>query len=253
MRSTVCRYREELIESISATDNALLERYLEGGEIDRDAALHGTQEAMARLDLFPLFCASADSMIGVRALLTELVQLMPNAYDMEEIHALTGAEGDQTIRLHARTTGPSPRSCSKRWPNRKWATSATSACSPAATAVVRSFWRLPRSAARYWWSRSISSRSRCPNASWATCSAASRGSAGTFSEQTQRTIAASCAPSCRAVVTHSKLHLYATQLFSLKHGHGQFVRQFNGYEQVSGQAAQKIVAEAVKEREAVEA
>ena len=51
-------------------------------------------------------------MIGVRALLTELVQLMPNAYDMEEIHALTGAEGDQTIRLHARTTGPSPRSCS---------------------------------------------------------------------------------------------------------------------------------------------
>ena len=54
-------------------------------------------------------------------------------------------------------------------------------------------------------------------------------------------------------MTHSKLHLYATQLFSLKHGHGQFVRQFNGYEQVSGQAAQKIVAEAVKEREAVEA
>ena len=57
----------------------------------------------------------------------------------------------------------------------------------------------------------------------------------------------------RAVVPQSKLHLYATQLFSLKHGHGQFVRQFNGYEQVPGQAAQKIVAEAMKEREAVEA
>ena len=56
-----------------------------------------------------------------------------------------------------------------------------------------------------------------------------------------------------AVVPQSKLHLYATQLFSLKHGHGQFVRQFNGYEQVPGEEAQKIAAEAVKEREAVKA
>ena len=100
------RYRQELIEAISATDDALLERYLDGGEIDRDTALHGMKDAMARLDLFPLFCASADSMIGVRALLTELVQLMPNAYEMEEIHALTGAEGDHTISLHAKDDGP---------------------------------------------------------------------------------------------------------------------------------------------------
>ncbi len=100
------RYRQELIEAISATDDALLERYLDGAEIDRDTALHGMKDAMARLDLFPLFCASADSMIGVRALLTELVQLMPNAYEMEEIHALTGAEGHQTIRLHAKDDGP---------------------------------------------------------------------------------------------------------------------------------------------------
>ena len=57
----------------------------------------------------------------------------------------------------------------------------------------------------------------------------------------------------RAVVPQSELHLYATQLFSLTHGHGQFVRQFNGYEQVPGETAQKIVAEAVKAREAIEA
>ena len=43
---------------------------------------------------------------GVRALLTELVQLMPNAYEMEEIHALTGAEGDNTVEIHARDDAP---------------------------------------------------------------------------------------------------------------------------------------------------
>jgi elongation factor G len=100
------RYRQELIEAISATDDTLLERYLEGLEIDRDAAIHGMKDAMARLDLFPLFCVSSENMTGVRALLTELVQLMPNAYEMEEIHALTGAEGHETIQLHAKDEGP---------------------------------------------------------------------------------------------------------------------------------------------------
>jgi elongation factor G len=100
------RYRQELIEAISATDDDLLEKYLDGGEIDRDTAIHGMNEAMKRMDLFPLFAVSSDSMIGVRALLTELVQLMPNAYEMEEVHALTGAEGHERIPLHAKDDGP---------------------------------------------------------------------------------------------------------------------------------------------------
>ncbi len=100
------RYRQELIEAISATDDTLLERYLDGQEINRDDAIHGMKDAMARLDLFPLFCVSSENMIGVRALLTEMVQLMPNAWEMEEIHALTGAEGHETIPLHATNDGP---------------------------------------------------------------------------------------------------------------------------------------------------
>ncbi len=100
------RYRQELIEAISATDDTLLEKYLDGGEIDRDSAINGMKQAMKRMDLFPLFAVSSDSMIGVRALLTELVQLMPNAYEMEELHALTGAEGHETIQLHAADDGP---------------------------------------------------------------------------------------------------------------------------------------------------
>ncbi|AMW04082.1 elongation factor G [Gemmatimonas phototrophica] len=99
-------YRQELIEAISATNDTLLERYLNGQEISRDDAIHGMKDAMARLDLFPLFCVSSENMIGVRALLTELVQLMPNAWEMEEIHALTGAEGHNPVQLHAKDDGP---------------------------------------------------------------------------------------------------------------------------------------------------
>ncbi|HEX5580654.1 MAG TPA: elongation factor G, partial [Gemmatimonadaceae bacterium] len=105
-RPTFDRYREELIEAVSATDDELLERYLEGAEIGRDEAIAGMKEAMKRQDLFPLFCVSCANLVGVRALLTELVQLMPTAYEMEEIHAFVGAEGDRTVEIHARDDAP---------------------------------------------------------------------------------------------------------------------------------------------------
>jgi elongation factor G len=100
------RYYQELIEAISATDDAMLERYLEGIEIGRDEAIHGMKEAMKRMDLFPLFAVSADSVIGVHAMLSELVQLMPSAYEMEEVHAFKGAEGDHTVEIHAVDENP---------------------------------------------------------------------------------------------------------------------------------------------------
>jgi elongation factor G len=107
-RARFDRYRQELIEAISATDDALLERYLEGNDIGRDEAIAGMKEAMKRRDLFPLFVVASenDRMIGVRALLTEIVQLMPSAYEMEELHAFVGAEGDRMVEMHARDDAP---------------------------------------------------------------------------------------------------------------------------------------------------
>src|SRR5688572_5202813 len=105
-QDTYDHYHQELIEAISATDDALLERYLEGAEIGRDEAIQGMKEAMKRGDLFPLFCVSADHMIGINALLTEVVQLMPSAFEMEELHAFKGAEGNKTVEIHAIDTNP---------------------------------------------------------------------------------------------------------------------------------------------------
>ena len=100
-QATFNRYYNELIEAISATDDTLLERYLDGAEIGRDEAIHGMKEAMKRGDLFPLFCVSAELTFGIGALLTEIVQLMPSAYEMEEIHAFKGAVGGTTLEIHA--------------------------------------------------------------------------------------------------------------------------------------------------------
>jgi elongation factor G len=55
----------------------------------------------------------------------------------------------------------------------------------------------------------------------------------------------------RAVVPQSELHLYSTQLSSMTHGRGTFLRRFHGYDQMPGDAAQRVVNESSKENAAV--
>lgn len=104
--SQFTRYYQELIETIAATDDTMLERYLDGQEISRDDAIAAMKEGMKRGELFPLFCVSGELTYGTRALLTKLVELMPSAYDMEELHAFTGAVGEETVEIHARDDRP---------------------------------------------------------------------------------------------------------------------------------------------------
>jgi elongation factor G len=103
---TFDKYYQELIETIAATDDSLLELYLEGGEIGREDAVRAMKEAMKRMELFPLFCVSSELNVGVPAVLSTIVELMPNAYEMEEVHAYKGAEGDHTVEIHAKDDAP---------------------------------------------------------------------------------------------------------------------------------------------------
>ena len=105
-QETFEKYRQELIETVAATDDSLLERYLEGGEIAREDAVAAMKEAMKRMELFPLFCVSSELNMGVQAVLSTIVELMPNAYEMEEVHAFKGAEGDRPVEIHAKDEGP---------------------------------------------------------------------------------------------------------------------------------------------------
>jgi elongation factor G len=78
MREMEERYYKDLIETIAATDDELLEHYLEGDTITREEAIHALKQAMLRGELYPLFCGAPNLTYGVRALLTKLVELMPS-------------------------------------------------------------------------------------------------------------------------------------------------------------------------------
>jgi elongation factor G len=54
----------------------------------------------------------------------------------------------------------------------------------------------------------------------------------------------------RAIVPQSELHLYASALQSMTHGRARLRRQFRGYEEMPGEAAQRVIAETTQEEAA---
>jgi elongation factor G len=100
------RWYRELLETVAATDDGLLERYLEGAEITREEEVLALQHAMERGQLFPLFCCAAERNFGAQTVLTKLVELMPSAFEMEELHGFHGAEGEREVELHPRDDAP---------------------------------------------------------------------------------------------------------------------------------------------------
>ncbi len=97
--------RTELFEAIATTDDALLERYLEGGEISTAEALAACRNAMLHGELFPVFCGAPEKTWGVRALLEALVEIVPNPAQAH--HEYTHHVGlDDQLELLGTDDGP---------------------------------------------------------------------------------------------------------------------------------------------------
>jgi elongation factor G len=71
-------YTEHLTETVAATDDSLIERYLGGEEIPRHEVIDAMKRGMAEGAIVPLFCGSAELTYGVRALLKKMVELFPS-------------------------------------------------------------------------------------------------------------------------------------------------------------------------------
>ena len=55
---------KELVETIAANDEGLMEKYFDQGELDENDMKEGLHKSMIRHDIFPLFCASAEKNMG---------------------------------------------------------------------------------------------------------------------------------------------------------------------------------------------
>ena len=95
----------ELQETLATMNEELLDRYLEGGHIDRDELIQGMRLGMERGEVIPVFCGSAVRTYGVRALLDEMVELFPDpSGGPDEVATRPGV--DQEVTVVADDDGP---------------------------------------------------------------------------------------------------------------------------------------------------
>lgn len=99
MKELAERWETELRETLATTDEELLERYLESGEMTREEAVQAMARGMRRAEVFPVFCGSATLTYGMRALLDKLVELCPSP-----LEARVERAGD--VELRATDDGP---------------------------------------------------------------------------------------------------------------------------------------------------
>src|SRR6266542_3637787 len=78
MKEQVDEYREKLLDAVVETDEALMERYLEGQELSAEEMAKALKEAVTRGEVFPVACGVASKNLGTTALLDLLVEGVPS-------------------------------------------------------------------------------------------------------------------------------------------------------------------------------
>src|SRR5215467_365524 len=77
MKGAVEEYRGQLIEAAAESDDSLLEKYLDAGTLDEQEIQRGLRQGILDAKVAPVVCASATKLLGVRTLLSTIVELMP--------------------------------------------------------------------------------------------------------------------------------------------------------------------------------
>jgi elongation factor G len=83
-------YRKRLVEKIAESDDALLERYLEGGELTDAEIMSGIREGSLTRRFIPVTCGSAVKTVGVMELLDAVVLCLPSPTEMARISPIRG-------------------------------------------------------------------------------------------------------------------------------------------------------------------
>jgi elongation factor G len=83
VREEASRWRDKLVEEAAEGDDALVEKYLETGELTPEEVLQGLRAGVRSSRVVPVLCGVATAATGVRLLLDALVQLAPSPADRE--------------------------------------------------------------------------------------------------------------------------------------------------------------------------
>ncbi|MPZ74951.1 MAG: elongation factor G [Deltaproteobacteria bacterium] len=85
MVGLAAEYREKLIEAVADSDEAIMEKYLEGREIGETEVASAIRSATLAIKIVPVLCGSAFRNKGVQPLLDAVVAYLPSPLDIPPI------------------------------------------------------------------------------------------------------------------------------------------------------------------------
>ena len=98
LKTQVEEYRHKLIEKISETDDALLEKYLNGEEPTVEELQAALRRAVIGYKLVPIYAGSSLRNKGVQPLLDAVVQYLPSPVDLKEVKGINPKTGEEETR-----------------------------------------------------------------------------------------------------------------------------------------------------------
>ena len=88
LQDKASKYREEMIETVVELDEAAMEKYLEGEELDISTIKSLIRKGTCANEFYPVFCGSAFKNKGVQPLLDGVLDYLPSPMDVERIKGI---------------------------------------------------------------------------------------------------------------------------------------------------------------------
>lgn len=91
------KYKEELLEKIAEQDDTLLEKFLNGDEIDEDEIISTLRKATLELKAVPILCGSSLKNVGVQLLMDAIVSYLPSPLEVQYMDGYDVNDSELTL------------------------------------------------------------------------------------------------------------------------------------------------------------
>jgi elongation factor G len=99
-------FREKMIEALSDVDDSIMEKFLEGQEINEAELKAALRKGTIELKLTPVICGTAFKNKGVQQLLDAIVDYLPSPLDVRPVEGIIPGDSDEAIPRKADESEP---------------------------------------------------------------------------------------------------------------------------------------------------
>lgn len=100
------QYRQQLLETVAETDDALLEKYFGGEELTEDEIKGAIRKLTINSEVYPVLCGSAFKNRGVQPMLDAVIDYLPSPLDVPPVQGHDVRDEEKVIERHADATEP---------------------------------------------------------------------------------------------------------------------------------------------------